>query len=162
VDADRLHAPTHSLDPADWWIYSDLLQDHGAPAEEAARARRVGNSLKHGKSLVLAFLCPEENLAGHWLRIGRTWFIPVAGTYVRYITDFRWFRSAWVRGGFERYPCENPADRRDEGKMIRYASGTPFRHRYKDFKALRKRFEEQVTLRFFETHGLSAQPAEWL
>jgi hypothetical protein len=160
VDRERLQAPTHSLDPADWWMYSDLLQDQGA-VEEGLRARRVGNSLKRVQSLVLAFYCPPENLVGHWLRIGKTWFIPVAGTYVSYIKDFRWWKADWVRAGFRRYPNAHQSAR-DVPNMVRYARGTPCKHGYKDFPALKKKFREQVVLRFFETHGMARQPKEWL
>jgi hypothetical protein len=141
-------------------MYSDLLQDQGT-TEEGLRARRVGDSLKRVKSLVLAFFCPPENLVGHWLRIGKTWFIPVAGTFVSYIKDFRWWKADWVRAGFMRYPSNGDPER-NISKMVRYARGTPFQHGYKDFPALKKKFRDQVVVRFFETQGMARQPKEWL
>lgn len=42
-----------SLDPADWWMYCDLLQDAGARPALWRRAKRVGDSLKREPRLLL-------------------------------------------------------------------------------------------------------------
>jgi len=43
-----------SLDPADWWMYCDRLQDAGAPAARWRWAKRVGDSL-HAEPRLLLF-----------------------------------------------------------------------------------------------------------
>lgn len=42
-----------SLDPADWWMYCDRLQDAGAPAARWRWAKRVGDSLHAEPRLLL-------------------------------------------------------------------------------------------------------------
>jgi hypothetical protein len=145
-------------------MYSDLLQDANWPLDDWERARRIGDSLSRGVGLTLVFHCPPEPLAGHRLQIARTWFIPVAGTRVQYTSDFQWFRPEWVREGFLRYPCTWSGDfaRDDPEGMIRYATGTPWKNEYNEFNFVMKMFEDKVVERFFETHGLPAQPEDWL
>jgi hypothetical protein len=159
----KLKPPYHSLDPADWWMYADLLLDQGIPEEEARWARQAGDSLSQAVELVLVFHCPANYLKGHRLQIARTWFIPVKGTHVEYTRDFQWFHPKWVRAGFARYPCDATGRfGRQPDEMIAYASGTPWRHDYAEFDKLKKKFgRQQVVARFFQTHGLAEQPEEW-
>ncbi len=157
--ATRIEAPTHSLEPIDWFMYCDLLQDLGGSQRRARQARRIGESLEEGTDLVLTLHCPEQQLAGHWLQVGRTWFIPVGGTLVHYCNDMQWWRAAWIRDGFARYPN---ADRNEPEAMIRYASGKPTQHGYKDFPQLLEKFGARVTQRFFETHARVRMPRAWL
>jgi hypothetical protein len=155
----RIEAPLHSLEPIDWLMYCDLLQDGGGSPRRAREARRIGESLQRGKALVLVLHCPEQQLKGHWLQVGRTWFIPVSGTLVSYCNDMQWWRPEWIRSGFARYRHK---DRTDPEGMIRYASGTPFEHDYADFSSTVGKFGHRVTQRFFETHGRVRLPRAWV
>jgi len=157
--ATRLDAPTHSLDPVDWLMYYDLVQDECDSRRRVEQARRIVASHARAADLVLALHCPEQQLAGHWLQVGKTWFIPVLGTLVVYCNDLQWWRPEWVRAGFRRYPHK---DRKDPAAMIRYASGSPTRHDYKDFPQLLEKFGALVTQRFFETHGRVRLPRAWV
>lgn len=154
----RIAAPLHSLEPLDWLMYCDLLLDAGGSPRRAAAARRVGASLEKGKALVFVLHCPADQLAGHWLQVGRAWFIPVNGTRVSYCKDFQWWRPEWIRAGFARYPNEQ---RIDQEGMLRYASGTPTASDYADFPAALAKFGEKVIRRFFETHGRVRLPRAW-
>jgi hypothetical protein len=155
----RIEAPRHSLEPLDWLMYCDLLLDSGGSPRRAGAARRIGASLEKSKALVLVLHCPQQQLRGHWLQVGRMWFIPVNGTQVSYCNDFQWWRPEWIRSGFARYPHE---DRIDPEGMLLYASGTPFEHGYADFPAAVAKFGQKVALRFFETHGRVRVPRAWV
>jgi hypothetical protein len=155
----RLEPPLHSLEPRDWFAYSNLLQGQVNSTFQMFQARQIGESLQRDRMLVLVLHCPEDKLAGHWLQVGRTWFIPVSGTLVSYCNDMQWWRPEWVRAGFAHYPHE---DRTDPEGMIRYASGTPFQHDWIDFPGALEKFGVQVTLRFFETHRRDDIPQEWI
>jgi hypothetical protein len=155
----RLEPPLNSLEPLDWFMYCDMLQDEGSSLRRAREARRIGESLQRGKSLVLTLHCPEQQLRGHWLQVGRTWFIPVSGTLVSYCNDMQWWRPEWIRAGFARYPSRG---RKDPEGMLLYASGTPFEHGYADFPDALVKFADRITPRFFETHGRLRIPRAWV
>jgi hypothetical protein len=158
-----LSAPLHSVDPADWWMYSDLLQEAGAIPFLAERARRIGDSLARAPNLVLVLYCPERGLENHWLRVARSWFIPVSGTILPQSSakDLpRWFRPEWVRAGFKRYPHDTRRyGRRGPSRMIRFASGTPWSKTCKaDVRAI---YGEQVVGWFFYAHSRTELPEAW-
>jgi hypothetical protein len=155
-----LSAPLDSLDPADWWMYSDLLQESEAVPFLAERARRIGDSLAKGVNLVLVLYCQERGLENHWLRVARTWFIPVKGTYLTSYKQARWFRPEWVRAGFKRYPYDKSLySRRDSTRMIRFASGTPWSEPCKaDVLEL---YGPQLIGWFFWAHAQPMLPATW-
>lgn len=155
--------PVHSLDPVDWRMYCDLLQDADRPAGEWGWARRVADSLDCGPGLTLVLLCPSAFLEQHWLRVGKTWFIPVEGTYLDRKEHFLWWRPEWVREGFDRYPVDRKSyPPREPEKMIAFASGTPWSHPHPEFDRLVQRQMIRLRRRFFATHGLVEQPRAWL
>lgn len=45
--------PDHSLDPADWFMYCDLLQDAGAGKTTWRRAQKIAESLRQSTDLLL-------------------------------------------------------------------------------------------------------------
>lgn len=155
-----LPAPTHSLDPADWFMYCDLLQDANAPEETWGRARRIAESLSRDPKLVLINYCPEEPLRNHWLRVGQTWFIGAAGTLIE-TNRLVWWRVEWARQGFERYPSRQPS--RDIPALIALNYGLPWDLPHPRFHLLReaKTYPELEPL-FWDAHALSEIPAEYL
>lgn len=46
-------SPPDTLDPTDWWMYCDMLQDMKAPAARWRWAKRVGDSLHAEPRLLL-------------------------------------------------------------------------------------------------------------
>lgn len=99
--------PCHSLDPADWFMYCDLLQDAGACATAWRRALRVAQSLRDDPRLYLlgvygararpAFDRPREFLS----------------------IFYSWVRPEWVRSWLPRHSPRDP--------LLAYAAwlGTP-------------------------------------
>ena len=67
----KLHEPTHSLDPVDWSMFSDLLQDAGEPEAKWPAPRRLAESLAQDPKLVLINYCPARPLHNHWLLASR-------------------------------------------------------------------------------------------
>lgn len=54
-----------SFEPADWWMYCDMLQDAGARPALWRRAKRVGDSLERCRELLLleVYLWESGNIA---------------------------------------------------------------------------------------------------
>jgi len=154
----KLRAPTHSLDPADWSMFSDLLQDAGEP--EKKWARRIAESLAVGPKLVLINYCPARPLQHHWLRVGRTWFIGADGTFIEG-NRLVWWREAWVRQGFARYPSDDPDRKVDE--LIALNLGLPWDLPHPRFDLL-KQAKRYARLRpaFFDAHAQAEIPARYL
>jgi len=152
--------PEHSLDPTDWRTYCDLLQDADAPRDLWRRAGRIADSLARDPKLVLINHCPAEHLAGHWLRVGRTWFIGAPLTVIE-TSQLAWWRPEWVRAGFASYPTRDPKRNIDDLLALNY--GTPWELPHPRFDALRAA-GRQVALvaAFFDTHGLDDIPPEYL
>jgi hypothetical protein len=155
-----LSAPLHSLDPADWWMYSDLLQESGAEPFLYERARRIGDSLSKDVKLTLVLTCSVQGLERHWLRVAKTWFIPVNGTHLPSYKQARWFRPEWISAGFKRYPYDKRSfSRRSSRSMIRFASGTPWSQPCKtDVLEL---YGPRLIGWFFYTHSRLYLPPGW-
>ena len=102
----------------------------------------------------------DRALEEHWLRVGRTWFIPVAGIHLAGYPKSRWWRPDWVQAGFARYPYNKGLYRkRDEAKMVKDASGTPWEP---PFKAdLLKVYGAAIVEEFFESHSREKLPRTW-
>ncbi len=152
-------APRYSLDPTDWRMYCDLLQDADAPSEEWQKARRIAESLEGEPNLILINYCAAEHLANHYLRVGETWFI--GGTLTRiHVYPVVWWRPAWVLDGFERYPTSDPD--RTVGELIALNLGTPWHLPHPLFEEFRARDGfEAILANFFDTHGHVEMPAEY-
>lgn len=156
-----LAQPTHSLDPTEWRMYCDLLQDAAAPEAEWQRARRIADSLAADVRLVLIAHCPAVHLDGHYLRVGKDWFIGADGTYLDNYDPLVWWREAWVRAGFERYPTTSRARRPKD--LIALNHGTPWHLAHPRFEWLRDRTKQAAFVAaFFAAHALIDIPDEYL
>ena len=58
--AKKYPEPPDSFDPVDWWMYSDILQEMGAPAARWRKAKRVGDSLHAEPRLLLWAIDPGD------------------------------------------------------------------------------------------------------
>ncbi len=160
----KLAPPWESLDPTDWFMYCDLLQDAGASSRRWTAARRVAESLQVQPDLVLVLRCGASALEGHWLRVGRTWFIPTDLTsIVHYRSGFTWWRHDWARRGLARYPYSREAyGTRDEKKLLAFASGTPWQHPHRSFADFTRIWGLNILKReFYRGHGLRRVPDAW-
>lgn len=162
----RLEPPTHSVDATDWRMYCDLLQDAEAPEEQWQRVRRIADSLALDVRLVLMNPCPAGSLSdhrygNHWLRVGREWFIGAPGTYIEDKPRLVWWRPAWVRDGFARYPSTDP-DRKEE-ELLALNHGTPWNLPHPRYGLLRDNHDlfTRAILAFFEGHSQHEMPAEY-
>lgn len=157
-------APVHSLDPTDWRMYCDLLQDADAPESEWDRARRIAESLAQDARMVLVSYCPPSPLDGHWLRVGTTWFIGAEKTHIEK-NRLVWWRAEWVREGFARYPYNSEIyPHRDEEHLLKMNTGTPQNMPHPRWHLLlkRKRATAKATAAFFEGHSHHELPEEYL
>jgi len=153
--------PRKNLDPTEWRMYCDLLQDADAPQEEWQRAGRIAEGLQRDPKLVLVNYCPADPLGGtqsnHHLRVGFTWFIGAELTVIE-SNQLVWWRLEWVRAGFERYPS---TDRdRDVEKLIGWNYGTPWELSHPRFHLLQKK-RRQLVAKFFDGHAFAELPAEF-
>jgi hypothetical protein len=158
----KLAPPLESLDPTDWRMYCDLLQDAGASERRWTFALRVADSLESNSDLVLVLRCGPSALERHWLRVGRGWFIPTQLTSIsHYRSGFAWWRKEWVLSGMARYPyARDVYGDRDEAKLIHFASGTPWSHKHSAFAEFCRYWGPQmVRKQFFRGHGLLRKPA---
>ncbi len=156
----KLLAPNRSLDPAEWSMYCDLLQDAGEPEEKWTRARHIAESLAVDPKLVLINYCPARPLEGHWLRVGRTWFIGADGTFIEN-NRLVWWRAAWVRAGFERYPSRDPD--RDVSRLIGLNHGVPWDLPHPRFELVKTaRRYSRLRQAFFDAHALTEIPTRYL
>jgi hypothetical protein len=160
----KLAPPLDSLDPLDWMMYCDLLQDAGVSRRRWSFAQRVARSLQASPKLVLVLACTPASLENHWLRVGRSWFVPVEGTSIEgYASGYAWWQPRWVRRGLRHYPYNQAAyGVRDESQLIELASGTPWEHPHPAFEQFRLRWGlEALKKTFFRGHGLHRLPAAW-
>jgi hypothetical protein len=158
---DRADPDRPSLDATDWRMYCDLLQDAGAPQDEWQRADRIANSLAVDSKLVLINFCPPGPLNNHWLRVGHTWFIGAEATMID-ANRLVWWRPAWVRDGFERYPSNDPD--RNEARLIALNYGTPWNLPHPRLHCVQGKpsiYAEFITA-FFDGHALAEIPQEYL
>jgi hypothetical protein len=126
----------------------------------AERARRIGDSLARDVNLTLVLHCPAQSLERHWLRVGRTWFIPVQGTHLESYGAARWFRPEWVRSGFRRYPYHRDTySRRAPKRMVEFASGTPWSRSCK--RNLLDMYGPGLIGWFFFAHSRPEVPPPW-
>lgn len=161
----RLEPPLDSLDPTDWLMYCDLLQDAGAARRRWVFAQRVGQSLQVEPKLVLVLACAPASLDGHWLRVGRGWFIPARDTSInRYTSGHAWWARAWILRGLARYPYRKDSyGERDVEQLLACATGTPWDHPHPDFRALpAKAGLDAVRATFFRGHALRRMPTAWI
>jgi len=161
----KLAPPLDSLDPTDWRMYCDLLQDAGASPRRWAAARQVADSLAAGKDLVLVLRCGATALQGHWLRVGLTWFVPTQLTSIEhYRTGFAWWRRDWAARGMDRYPYSASVyGARDEAKLLDFASGTPWEHKHPGFAKFTRQWTLETLKRaYFHGHGLRRMPTDWM
>jgi hypothetical protein len=155
-----LSAPLHSLDPLDWWAYADRLEESGAIPFLCERAGRIRDSLPREVNLTLVLRCEPVHLEKHWLRVGRTWFIPKEGTLLQNYPCARWFRPEWVRAGLDRYPYDSGFfGPRNVKKMIRFALGTPWSEPCKT--NVLELYGPQTIGWFFWTHSQTELPEAW-
>jgi hypothetical protein len=156
-----LPQPAHSVEPTDWRMYCDLLQDAGAPEEEWRRAGRIADSLAGDVRLVLIAACAAEHLGNHYLRVGKDWFIGADGTYLDNYDPLVWWRETWVRAGFRRYPTT--ARKRPVKRLIALNLGTPWQLAHPRFEFLRERPQHAALVAaFFDAHALPEIPAGYL
>jgi len=161
----RLAQPLHSFDPIDWFMYCDLLQDAGASSRRWTFARRVAESLQREPTLVLVLACPASSLQGHWLRVGRNWFVPTEATMIdKYSGGYAWWHRDWARRGLLRYPylTENYGVR-DDNRLLDFAQGTPEKHQHSQFETFRRLWSDKnLRSQFFRGHSLQRVPSVWL
>jgi hypothetical protein len=159
-----IEQPLHSLDATDWRAYADQLRASGLD-DQGRRAARIAESLARDVNLVLVNFCPAESLASaehgnHWLRVGQTWFIGAPGTFIE-TNRVVWWRLAWVRAGFKRYPSTD-ADR-VENDLIKLNYGTPLQLPHPRFDQLvEKQTAAALLAAFFDAHALAEIPSEYL
>jgi hypothetical protein len=148
-----------SLDATDWHMYCDRLQDANAPEEEWRRAKRIADSLALDSNLVLIAHCQAEYLQDHYLRVGENWFIGADGTVIDGY-PLVWWRPAWVRAGFRRYPTTSK--KRRPQKLIALNIGTPWDCPHPNYARVRQgRGFPKLVLAFFDTHSQVELPQEY-
>lgn len=92
-------APYHSEEPADWFMYVDLLQDAGASHSTWQKALRIARSLETSPRLFL--------LARYGTRSNPYWDRPIDTLSL----FFTWFRPEWLqKTGPGQTVCANSLD----------------------------------------------------
>jgi hypothetical protein len=117
----RLDEPLGSLDPVEWSIYADNLEDHDAPVRLVRRARRVAKALERTDGLILlGHVGNVVHLHNNPFRVGHHLFVVQSGTILRHYR-LTWRPLTQVRKGFARWNAEC---RSSLGRVIRFAHGT--------------------------------------
>jgi hypothetical protein len=118
----KLRPPLDSVEPVDWAMYADLLDDTGQ-AVQAAFARRVAEGLIHDPMRVLVGRVSEEgSLKGNPRRCGRQFFVTGPVTVLKNYCP-RWWTAARVRAGLRHWvpDCKEA----DHEKILSQAHGVP-------------------------------------
>lgn len=86
----ELTPPIHSEEPADWFMFCDMLQDAGCSRYVWQNALRIAKSLESCPGLVLAYC--------HRLSSGRYAFLPLHYGKEFYNVPLRcvWLRNEWI------------------------------------------------------------------
>jgi hypothetical protein len=132
----------NSLDPADWFMHCDILQDMGAGRALWRSSRRVAESLREDPNLII-------------LAYARPYIISCVWNLIDGLSSFghgpfAWFKPSWpeVRSLLAAEESFSPA--RFDERVARW-TGTPFDARF-DF-LLQRTKRKKVLRSFFYAHA---------
>lgn len=88
--------PIHSEDPADWFMFCDILQDAGASRFVWQKSLRIATSLQKNPNLLLVSCSKDYNLYGRAIH----WGFPANKPSVIRLCNHVWMRPEWRKMRF--------------------------------------------------------------